>query len=200
MRSIASCVEMRRRWYATTCSVTTTLPKQRSRPSRRSRRRSSRIAVSLSSFAIVYQSPWNGVTSAVRPSRSSVRHEVRLAEMQVDGAVVDGRVRALELDEAEQRARLLLDDRDRVGRGRAQRDARGGVVLARPRRSRPACASARGAGPRARAPRRRASRGRRRRAGLRTRPRARARRARAGSRGRGSPPRRAGRAARRARA
>ena len=65
-RSIASCVVIRRRWYATTRSVTTTEPKQRSSPQRRSRRRSSRIDVSLSCFAIVYQSPRNGETSAAR--------------------------------------------------------------------------------------------------------------------------------------
>ena len=59
-------------------------------------------------------------------------HEVLLAEVQVDGAVVHGRVRALALDDAEQRAVLDVDDGERVGRRRAERDPRGRVVAARP--------------------------------------------------------------------
>ena len=90
----------------------------------------------------------------------------------------------------------VVDDRERVGARRAQRDARGRVVAAGPDVA--ARASARSSGStaaRSSACVAEQSRGPRRRAAPRTRPRARARRARAGSRGRGSPPRRAGRAA-----
>ena len=59
-------------------------------------------------------------------------HEVRLAEVEVDRALVDGRVRAAALDEAEQRARRGVDDGEGVGVRRAERRACRGVVLAGP--------------------------------------------------------------------
>ena len=51
------------------------------------------------------------------------RDGVLLAEVEVDGPVVDGRVRALALCRPEHRARLLVDDHERLGVTRAQRDA-----------------------------------------------------------------------------
>ena len=47
---------------------------------------------------------------------------VGAAEVEVDGAGMDRREGALGLDQAEHLPRLALDHRDRVGRGRAQRD------------------------------------------------------------------------------
>ena len=58
--------------------------------------------------------------------------EVLLAEVEVDRALVHGRVRAVALDEAEERARLAVDDRERLGVARAERDARRRVVAALP--------------------------------------------------------------------
>ena len=58
--------------------------------------------------------------------------EVLLAEMQVDRAFVDGRVRAVALDEPEQRSCLALDDGECLCVARAQRYAGGGVVAALP--------------------------------------------------------------------
>ena len=52
--------------------------------------------------------------------------------MEVDGALVHGRVRAVALDEAEERAGLGVDHGERLGVARAQRDARGRVVAALP--------------------------------------------------------------------
>ena len=52
--------------------------------------------------------------------------------MEVDGAFVHGRVRALALDEAEHGAGRRVDHRERVGAGRAERDARGRVVAPAP--------------------------------------------------------------------
>src|SRR5581483_8964484 len=54
--------------------------------------------------------------------------EVGAPEVQVDGARVDGRVRARALDEAEQVAARAVDDRERVRVGGAQRHASGRVV------------------------------------------------------------------------
>ena len=51
---------------------------------------------------------------------SSSLDEVRLAEVEVDGALVDGRVGARPLDEAEHRAGRRVDDRER-SRGSAER-------------------------------------------------------------------------------
>src|SRR5207244_1292923 len=48
------------RWDATTCSVTATRPKATARPSRRSARSGSSIAVVVSFFVCVYQLPRNG--------------------------------------------------------------------------------------------------------------------------------------------
>ncbi len=60
-------------WYATTCSVTETRPKESSNPHRRSTRSGSSIAVVVSFFACVYQSPSNGSTTARIAWRSSSR-------------------------------------------------------------------------------------------------------------------------------
>ena len=64
--------------------------------------------------------------------------------MQVDGAGVDRREGALGLDQAEHLARVALDHRDRVGRGRAQRDLRGDELAAA--RQQPAAGAAQLAG------------------------------------------------------
>ena len=64
--------------------------------------------------------------------------------MEVDGAVVHRRVGALALDQAEHGAGRRVDHRERVGARRAQRDAGGRVVAARPRRSPPACGGSSG--------------------------------------------------------
>ena len=58
-------------------------------------------------------------------------HEPLLAEMEVHRALVDGRVGALVLDDAEHRAGARVHDRERVRARRAQRNVAGGVVLAR---------------------------------------------------------------------
>ena len=142
----------------------------------------------------------NGSTSGGARLEVERAHAVALAEVEVDRALVHGREGALLLDDPEHRAAGGVDDRERLGAGRAQRDARGRVVAAGPDVARLRVLRARGARPRARAPRRRAPRGRGRRAAPRTPPRGRGRRARAGSRGRGSRPRRGARAARAARA
>ena len=59
-------------------------------------------------------------------------HEVRLAEMEIDRALVDGGVRALAFDEAEQLARGRVHDRERVRGRRAERRARRRIVGAGP--------------------------------------------------------------------
>ena len=170
------------------------------------------MSVSVARLGCVYQSPVNGATSARRRSRSSSRDLVGAPEVQVDGALVHGRVRARGLGRAEQLARGDVDDREALGRGRAQRHLGGGIGAGparhvagrRPRRSRwparaprscagrrssrSACASQRGP---------RNSRVRRATAGPRARRRAGARGRSAGSRGRGSPPRPGGRGTRR---
>ena len=84
--------------------------------------------------------------------------------MEVDRAGVDRGEGALGLDQAEHLARVALDHRDRVGRGRAQRDPRGDELAAArqqppaapgaARRRRPAARPAR-ASPRRRSRRRR---------------------------------------------
>ncbi len=127
-------------------------------------------------------------------------HEVLLAEVQVDGALVDRRERARALDEPEHGARRLVDDGEGLAVRRPQRHACGRIVGAGPDPARRSSASARAARPPARAPPGRGSRRRPRRSGLRRPPRGRARRAPAGSRRRGSPPRPSGRAAPRGRA
>ncbi len=58
--------------------------------------------------------------------------EVLLAEMEVDGALVHGRVRAVALDEPEQRAGVAVDDRERLRVAGAERHASGRVVAAFP--------------------------------------------------------------------
>ncbi len=59
-------------------------------------------------------------------------HEVLPAEVEVDGALVDGGVGALPLGQPEDVAGRGVHHEERVGRGRAQRDARGRCVLAGP--------------------------------------------------------------------
>ena len=59
-------------------------------------------------------------------------HEVLPAEVEVDGALVHRRVRALALGQAEHGAAGGVDDEERVGRRRAKRRAGGGRVLAGP--------------------------------------------------------------------
>ncbi len=56
--------------------------------------------------------------------------EVALAEVEVDGTFVNGRVRALALDEAEHRAGRDVHDGERLRARRAERDARRRVVAA----------------------------------------------------------------------
>ena len=58
--------------------------------------------------------------------------EVLLAEVEVHGALVHGRVRAVALDETEKRAGLAVDDRKGLRVARAQRDAGCRVVAALP--------------------------------------------------------------------
>src|SRR5439155_14701961 len=58
--------------------------------------------------------------------------QVALAEMKVDGPLVDGRVRPLALDDAEDRAVLRLDDGERVRRRAAQAELPGRIVAAGP--------------------------------------------------------------------
>ena len=53
--------------------------------------------------------------------------------MQVDRALVHGRERALLLEHPEQRTARVLDDRDGIGRARAQRDLAGRRARAAPR-------------------------------------------------------------------
>src|SRR5919109_3184991 len=52
--------------------------------------------------------------------------------MEVDGTVVDGRIRAFSLDEPEHGAGLRLDDRERVRRGRTQSELTGRIVPSGP--------------------------------------------------------------------
>ena len=80
----------------------------------------------------MYQSTLAGTTTATRSVVVELLDEVLLAEMEVDGALVHGRVRALALDEAEERAGRAVDDRERLAVPRAQRDARGRIVAALP--------------------------------------------------------------------
>ena len=54
--------------------------------------------------------------------------------MEVDRAVVNRRAGARRFDRADQFALFDVDHADRIGRGRAERNARGGEVLRRPQR------------------------------------------------------------------
>ena len=95
-------------------------------------------------------------------SQIELAHEIRLAEVEIDRALVDRRVRALALDDAEHGARLGFDHEHRVDSCRTKRDARGRIVAAVHVKPAAVCA-ARAAAPRARAPRLRALRDPRRR-------------------------------------
>ena len=112
--------------------MTETRPNESSRPRRRSTRSDSSIAVSVSFFACVYQSPSNGSTSARRACEVELAHEVLTAEVEVDGALVHRRVGAFQLGQAEHGAAGGVDDEECVGRRRAKRRAGGGRVLAGP--------------------------------------------------------------------
>ena len=65
-----------------------------------------------------------------------LRDEIGLARVQVDGALVHGRVGAGALDEAEDGAARRVDDRERVGVGRAERRCAPPGSSCRPRRCR----------------------------------------------------------------
>ena len=70
-----------------------------------------------------------GLDERAAPAEVELAHDVGAPEVQVDRALVDGRERPRRLDAAEQLAGGDVDDREGVGAGRAQRHARGGVVL-----------------------------------------------------------------------
>ena len=78
--------------------------------SRRSSRRS--ISVSVSRLGCVYQSPSNGRDERAAALEVELAHLVGAAEVQVDRALVHGRVRARGLGRAEQLARGDVDDRE----------------------------------------------------------------------------------------
>ena len=110
-------------------------PRVRREPQRRSSRSGRTISVCVSFFACVYQSPRNGSTIARIAGLVELVHEVRLAEVEVDRALVHGRVRARALDEPEHRAGRGVDDRERVRLGRPQRRRAPPGSPSRPRRS-----------------------------------------------------------------
>ena len=113
------------RWYAITCSVTETRPRWSSTPAIPAVRSVSSIAVSLSFCTCVYQSTPTGSTTATRPLRIEAAHEVLLAEMEVDGALVHGRDRRAPARRARGRSPVVLvDDRERVGVTGAEREPR----------------------------------------------------------------------------
>ena len=86
----------------------------------------------MSFLTCVYQSTRAGSTIAVRAPSSSASHEVLLAEVQVDGALVHRRVGPLPLDEPEDRAGGAVDDGERVLAARAEPEPAGGGVAALP--------------------------------------------------------------------
>ena len=128
------------------------------RPPRGGRGASPRSRCSCPSCTCVYQSTRAGSTTAVRVGPSSCADEVLLAEVEVDRALVHGRVGALALDQAEHRAGRRVDDRERVLVARAEREPSRRACRGPSRRSPPACARAPAARPRARTPRARAFR------------------------------------------
>ena len=100
--------------------------------------------MSVSRRGCVYHGPSNGSTSATRPSRSSVSHQVGLAAVEVDRALVRRSRGARSYSSvAEQRAGRSLDDgdRSRPSRSAGRRGRRGSARRARPGRR--ACAAAR---------------------------------------------------------
>ena len=176
------------RWYATTCSETVTRPKQSSSPPR-----SSRAAlldrVSVSFFACVYQSPGTARRSALPAVEIEPLDAIRLAGVEVDGAVVHRRVRALALDVPSTAPSPASTTVHESALAERSDDARSRVVAAGPDAAAPVRAKLRQHGrtiERLVAERRAVPR---RRAAPRTQRRARGRRGRGGSRGRGSPPR-----------
>ena len=189
--------EIETRWKAITCSVTETSPKLQLAPPRPRAARGSARCRSRSPFSAACTSRRRSAETTARPLADVEPLDlVGAAEVEVDRAGVDRREGALGLDQAEHLPRLALDHRDRVGRGRAQRDL-GGDELAAPRHQPPAGLAQlarrdQPLGPLAPA-RRRRSRRPRRSAAARRRPRPGAGRRSARWRGRGSPPRPGGR-------
>ncbi len=115
--------------------------RRRSSASRRSvSRRSSRRSMLGVGLALGLRVPVAGERLDERAPQLEVElaHLVGAAQVQVDGAVVDRRAGARELDGAEQLALRDVDDLDGVRRGRAQRDACGREVLRGAQRERAA--------------------------------------------------------------
>ena len=102
------------RWYATTCSVTETRPNVSSRPSRRSVRSGSSIAGRRLLLHLRVPVAGERFDDRVACGDVELSHEPRLSEVEVDGAFVHGRVRALALDDPEQRAGGRVDHGERV--------------------------------------------------------------------------------------
>ena len=113
-------------WYATTCSVTETRPKESSRPSRRSTRSGSSIAVVRLLLRLRVPVALERLDERAPRGEVELAHEVLAAEVEVDGALVDGGVGALALGEPERRRRSR---RRRRGTRRAKSS---GAVCARP--------------------------------------------------------------------
>ncbi len=69
-----------------------------------------------------------------RPPRVQieVQHQIGTPHVQVDRALVDGRVGAAGLDRAQHLTRGSVDEDEAVGRRRSQRDAGGGVIVGPP--------------------------------------------------------------------
>ena len=114
--------EIETRWKAITCSVTETSPKCSSTPEV-----DALLADPLDVDLGLLLRPRVPVAVEARDDRPPAADVelldlVGAAEVEVDRAGVDRREGALGLDQAEHLARLALDHRDRVGRGRAQRD------------------------------------------------------------------------------
>ena len=120
------------RWKATTCSVTVTRPlrdvtAERAHAAQLLVDRRCRLLLRLRVVVAAEGLDERGPALEVEGGDA-----VRLARMQVDRAVVHRRVGALALGDAEHRTGLLVDDRERVGRRRAQAEPRGRVVAAVP--------------------------------------------------------------------
>ena len=111
------------RWYAITCSVTETRPNWSSTPATRVVRE--RLLDRGLGVLLHLGVPVDARRARRRPFAVDVverANEVLLAEVEVDGALVDGRVRALALDEPEDRAGRAVDDRERVLVAGAERE------------------------------------------------------------------------------
>ena len=82
--------------------MTETRPQLRSTPSRRSTRSASSIVVSVSFFDLRVPVDRGWAYERDAPVEIELLDEVLLAEMEVDGALVHGRVRPLALGEPEE--------------------------------------------------------------------------------------------------